>query len=105
MNEVLSGALTVKDFCTQYAVGRSRTYELLAAGAILARKSGKSTLITRASAERWFGSLPAYTPPGLTRPQGKSPIRTAIPASAAKVAPQHGAAQCPAPSNTVATAF
>lgn len=82
------GAMTLRQFCSQYAVGRSRAYELLNAGSIQARKAGKSLLIDRASAERWFQSLPAYKPqsPRATAYKGAPAIRTAIPAPAEKVA-------------------
>jgi hypothetical protein len=56
------GAMSLRDFCAQYSVGRSKAYELLNAGAITARKADKSLLIDRGSAERWYASLPAYQP-------------------------------------------
>lgn len=57
-----SGALTINDFIETYRVGRTRLYELLAEGAIVARKSGSRTLIDRDTAAAWFKSLPEYRP-------------------------------------------
>jgi hypothetical protein len=56
------GALTITAFCQGYGVGRSRCYEMIAAGSVEARKFGAKTLITRESAERWFQSLPGFSP-------------------------------------------
>jgi excisionase family DNA binding protein len=55
-----AGAMPIAVFCETYGVGRTKTYELLNSGAISARKSGTTTLIDRASAERWYESLPSY---------------------------------------------
>jgi excisionase family DNA binding protein len=54
------GALTIKDFREQFGIGRTSTYKLLATGDLKARKVGRRTLIERASAERWFASLPGF---------------------------------------------
>ena len=51
-------ALTIADFCSAYSIGRSRTYELIASGELVARKCGKRTLIARVDADRWLQSLP-----------------------------------------------
>lgn len=50
-------ARTIKEFCRAYGVGKSTAYELMAAGVLDARKAGKRTLITEASARAWFESL------------------------------------------------
>ena len=55
-------ALSIKDFCQNYGVGRSLTYQLIGAGILEAKKQGAKTLIDRASAERWYRSLPAFSP-------------------------------------------
>jgi excisionase family DNA binding protein len=55
-------ALSVPDFCRVYGIGRSKTYELIAAGVLEAKKVGAKTLIDRASAERWYASLPGFSP-------------------------------------------
>lgn len=68
------GALSIRDFCRAYAVGRSRAYQLLNDGSITGRKFGRATLIDRASAEGWHRSLPDYHPqsrtPGATAHKG-----------------------------------
>jgi hypothetical protein len=56
----ITGAMPIAVFCETYGIGRTKTYDLINSGAISARKSGKTTLIDRASAERWYASLPAY---------------------------------------------
>lgn len=50
--------ITIKSFCMEFQVGRTRAYALIAAGAIEAVKNGSRTLIVRESAERWAASLP-----------------------------------------------
>ena len=55
-----AGAMPIAVFCETYGIGRTKTYDLINSGAISARKSGKTTLIDRASAERWYASLPPY---------------------------------------------
>jgi excisionase family DNA binding protein len=55
-----AGGMPIAVFCETYGVGRTKTYDLINSGAISARKSGKTTLIDRASAERWYESLPSY---------------------------------------------
>ena len=55
-----AGAMPISVFCEMYGIGRTKTYDLINSGAISARKSGKKTLIDRASAERWYASLPSY---------------------------------------------
>ena len=55
-------ALSIKDFCQTYGVGRSLAYQLIGTGTIEAKKLGAKTLIDRASAERWYRSLPGFSP-------------------------------------------
>jgi hypothetical protein len=55
-------ALSIKDFCQTYGVGRSVTYQLIGAGTLKAKKQGAKTLIDCASAERWYRSLPSFCP-------------------------------------------
>ena len=54
------GSLTIKDFRKQFGIGRTTIYRLLATGDLKARKAGRTTLIEKASAERWFASLPGF---------------------------------------------
>ena len=55
-------AFSIPAFCRTYGIGRSKTYELIGAGIIEAKKFGTKTLIDRASAERWYSSLPGFSP-------------------------------------------
>jgi hypothetical protein len=54
-------ALSIPTFCKLYGIGRSRTYTLIAAGILEAKKFGAKTLIDGASAERWYASLPGFS--------------------------------------------
>jgi hypothetical protein len=61
-------ALSIKDFCRTYGVGRSLTYQLIGAGTLEAKKLGAKTLIDHTSAERWYRSLPGFCPaPRITK--------------------------------------
>ena len=55
-------ALSIRDFCQNYGVGRSTAYQLIGAGTLEAKKQGAKTLIDRASAERWYRALPGFGP-------------------------------------------
>ena len=52
------GALTIKQFCEQYGVGRTFFYQEINSGRLAAHKAGSKTLILRAEAERWARALP-----------------------------------------------
>ena len=66
-------AMTVKEFCARYRVGRTRAWKLEKAGDILARRVGaeprpdrngnlidhRRVLIDYESAERWYAGLPS----------------------------------------------
>ena len=54
--------ITIREFCSRYAVGRTKAYELLNAREIEAKKIGSSTLIVRDSVEAWLANLPSYAP-------------------------------------------
>jgi excisionase family DNA binding protein len=49
--------LTIREFSRLYGRSRSRTYELIRSGELLAVKEGRSTLIPSDAAEAWAGSL------------------------------------------------
>jgi hypothetical protein len=55
-------AISIQTFCQTYSVARSFVYRLIADGALDVRKAGAKTLIDCASAERWYRSLPGYSP-------------------------------------------
>jgi hypothetical protein len=59
MSTIEQRAVSVADFCHRYGVGLTKAYEILASRPGMARKSGKSTLVDLAEAERWFESLPS----------------------------------------------
>lgn len=52
-------ALTVSEFCSAYAVGRSTFYQLVKSDRIRPLKVGKRTVIAVSEAERWLDSLSA----------------------------------------------
>jgi hypothetical protein len=51
-------ALTINEFCTQFRVGRSYTYQEIAAGRLRVRKAGRRTIILQLDALDWAKSLP-----------------------------------------------
>ncbi len=51
-------ALSMKDFCVRYSVGRTQAYKEIAAGRLRAVKVGRRTLIPEDSAEAWLAGLP-----------------------------------------------
>jgi hypothetical protein len=51
------GALSIPEFCTRYAVGRSFAYQEIGAGRLKAVKAGSRTLIPVQAAEVWLSSL------------------------------------------------
>ena len=59
--------ISIKGFCDAYGVGRTRTYDLLAAGKLKAVKNGQRTMIDIESAERWAASLPRFQSAGSAR--------------------------------------
>jgi excisionase family DNA binding protein len=50
---------SVSDACAVGGFGRSRAYELIAAGKLDARKMGSRTVITHQSLEAYLAALPA----------------------------------------------
>lgn len=58
--EIEKRAYSTADFCAAFGVGKTKLYELMAAGAINARKADGKTLIPHSEGERWLASLPSY---------------------------------------------
>jgi len=52
-------AFPIRNFCVRYGIGRSKAYEEIKAGRLVAVKSGQRTLIREEDAETWLRSLPA----------------------------------------------
>ena len=52
------------EFCEVYRCTRSRAYEEMASGRLIARKAGRRTIITDEDAEDWLRSLPVRQPRG-----------------------------------------
>jgi len=61
MQMSMFGALSVNDFCQRYALGRTKTYELIGSGELPVVKIGKKTLIRVADAEILFERLAKKT--------------------------------------------
>lgn len=53
--------LSIREASEAYGLGRSKIYELLAAGSLSAVKSGTRTLLTAQSLDTYMASLPAAT--------------------------------------------
>lgn len=51
-------AMSVKEFCAAYSVGKSYAYILMKRGDLSYRKMGRRRLISREAARAWFDSLP-----------------------------------------------
>ena len=58
MAQELPVAMTVAEFTKIFSVSRSKTYELIKAQALDARKCGRRTLILGDSASKWLAALP-----------------------------------------------
>ena len=56
--------MSIRTFCDVYSVGRTRTYDLIAAGKLQAVKNGPRTMIDVESAEQWAASLPRFKSAG-----------------------------------------
>lgn len=63
--------LHIKRFCTLYACGTTKAYELIAAGELEAVKIGGATRITAESAAAWASRLPKKS----TRRSGNRPSK------------------------------
>jgi len=50
-------AYRVSDFCRIYVISRASFYREVQAGRLHILKRGRRSLVERAEAERWFGSL------------------------------------------------
>lgn len=55
-----TAALTIAEFGAEFGPCRAATYNLIRKGQLSAKKIGRSTIITRDEADRWFSTLPAF---------------------------------------------
>jgi excisionase family DNA binding protein len=51
-------AFSISEFCSLYAVGRTKAYAEISSGRLRAVKAGRRTLIPEDSAEAWLAALP-----------------------------------------------
>jgi excisionase family DNA binding protein len=58
-HRALKRAMSIRDFCERYNVGRTTVHQEIKNGQLKARKAGRRTLIGVEDAERWWRSLPA----------------------------------------------
>jgi hypothetical protein len=56
---IFQRAMSIRDFCERYNVGRTKAYEEINAGRLQARKAGRRTIVTVDDAEEWLSRLPA----------------------------------------------
>jgi excisionase family DNA binding protein len=64
-------AFPIREFCRQYGVGRTVTYQEIASGRLRAVKVGRRTLITYDAAEAWLAALPELEPKSLAERRAK----------------------------------
>jgi excisionase family DNA binding protein len=50
--------LTIPQACDRWSMGRTKVYELVTRGKIIARKCGSRTLVEVKSGDEYFNSLP-----------------------------------------------
>lgn len=55
-------AYSVSQFLSDFAIGRTRFYELVGQGAIRVRKNGNKTIVTGDDAQAFLDSLPVVEP-------------------------------------------
>lgn len=56
-------AYRVSEFCKRYVISKASFYREIAANKLHIIKRGRTTLVTRAEAERWFTALCQNQPP------------------------------------------
>ena len=52
---------TVAGFCEAFSIGASTVYKLFRSGDLVGVKIGRHTKISKAEAERWAATLPAFS--------------------------------------------
>jgi hypothetical protein len=50
--------MSLREFCGTYGIGRTKAYEELEAGRLLARRCGRKILISTIDADDWATALP-----------------------------------------------
>ena len=58
-----SEALTIPETCAESRIGRTKLYEAIREGQLVARKFGKKTIILRSDLRRFLSALPSATKP------------------------------------------
>jgi excisionase family DNA binding protein len=66
-------AFSIPQVCELSALGRTRVYEAIREGALVARKHGRRTVILRSDLEAFLGALPSSMDVACERP-GQSPV-------------------------------
>jgi hypothetical protein len=54
----LQRAMSLREFCATYSVGRTSAYSEIRSGRLRARKAGRRTIISTDDAEDWLSRLP-----------------------------------------------
>jgi excisionase family DNA binding protein len=62
-----SEALTIPETCEESRIGRTKIYEAIHDGHLVARKFGKKTLILRSDLRQFLNALPIATEPDVRR--------------------------------------
>jgi excisionase family DNA binding protein len=59
--EIAKRLYSTDAFCAAFSVGKTKLYQMLREGEIVASKIGDKTVIPHEEAERWRSSLPKYS--------------------------------------------
>lgn len=62
LKDMSAHAITIREFCDRYSVGRSTVYQEIAEGRLVACKVGRRTLITESAIQTWLDNLPTLKP-------------------------------------------
>ena len=72
-------ALTIPETCEETRIGRTKIYEEINAGRLVARKFGKKTLILRSDLRDFLNALPSSrAPPAAPAPSAKEPAHEPV---------------------------
>jgi len=60
-------ALKISEVCAVSRIGRTKVYDAINRGELLAKKHGKSTLVLHNDMVEWLNALPTVSPKSISR--------------------------------------